>query len=56
MLPTKEQTLNEVLELEIIKELQRRFPNEDIAGAIKDTIETAFGSPKAVEQLEPKNE
>ncbi len=45
MFPTKEQTINEVLELDIIKELQRKFPNEDIQGAIRETLEIAYGSP-----------
>ncbi len=45
MLSDKQKTLNEVLELDIIKELQRKFPNEDIQGAIRETLEIAYGSP-----------
>ncbi len=45
MLSDKQKTLNEVLELDIIKELQRKFPNEDIQGAIRETLEMAYGSP-----------
>ena len=56
MLLDKNQTLNEVLELEIIKELQKQFPDEDIVGAIKETLEIAFGPTEPVNQLETKTE
>jgi hypothetical protein len=56
MLLDKNQTLNEVLELEIIKELQKQFPDEDIVGAVRETIEIAFGPPEVIEQLEAKSE
>jgi hypothetical protein len=46
MLFDKQKTLNEVLELDIIKELQKQFPDEDIIGTVKETIEIAFGPPE----------
>jgi hypothetical protein len=56
MLLDKNETLNKVLELEIIKELQKQFPDEDIVGAIKETLEIAFGPTEPVNQLETKTE
>jgi hypothetical protein len=48
MLFDKQKTLNEVLELDIIKELQKQFPDEDIISTVKETIEIAFGAPEPI--------